>query len=147
MSSQASEIAIYYVPLDPAGEWVMAASEWAGRPGVYRWRLVRMGFVLIDGGFKLTYGDTIQDRLALGVEEFAENRRNIEKVFHSNNLEMGVRIPPYERRGVTPFNCQSAEFRTLVLQWRARVPDHLRCKDFKVFERWTDAERAIQVSV
>jgi hypothetical protein len=142
----ASDVAVHYVELTTGGEWLMAAYEWQGRPGVYRWRLVRLGVILIDGGFNLKPGQTIGDHLLKACEEFRDRRPHFEKLFHSNNREMGVRMPPFQTRGTTPFNCAFGDFQALIMQWRYRVPNKARRKDFRVFEKWAAPQRALLVS-
>lgn len=147
MNVKASEVQIIYAQLEPTGEWLMASCELPDIPGRYRWRLVRMNTILIDAGFELKPGTTIKDHLGKAVEEFAHSRERFERLFHSTNRGMGVRMPRYETRGVTPFNCHFQEFKAMVTQWALRVPNRLRRQDFKVFLPWADAEKALRLSL
>ena len=55
-------------------------------------------------------------------------------------------MPPFDKRGVTPFNCVVGDFQALILQWRNRVPNRVRRKDVRVFEKWDTPRKALQVS-
>ena len=145
MSASKTRPQTRYGAITPDEEWVMALQAVPGHRRAYFMRFVRREIILIDAVIKLDAGESVRGRFRAAREGFAKNRATIERAFHRTARGLGVPIPSYERRGVTPFNCNRDEFERLVAEWAVRVPLALRANGYRAFTRWTEATEAIQI--
>lgn len=142
MSDESGQTQIY-VALTSDEEWISAVMQFPEDRTKFRWRVIRRQYVLIEAGFYLAPGASLESRVRACVSEWEMDRSVFERAFHVTAREMGVQIPSYERRGRTPFNCSAAEFLPLVEEWALRVPAHLRGRDFLLFQRWPVANAVL----